>query len=195
MFSFSSRPRHGHSHKLTSLRTLQYYTVGKISQMHRPIALPLHALRLAYLSEPLVNDSCKTLVRRKNHNTACFNLRDHITVTYVLWRGIRKHCTWRKWLTYRSCSKFITLLTFELSSLFHFDCIFRTVATDTSHWMPKSAGRQNRENGHTHTHTQDNYCNPHRACAPRVNECFPYCCAHKFHIEHYYKAQLRPSKM
>ena len=26
----------------------------------------------------------------------------HIAVTYVLRRGIRKHCTWRKWLTYRS---------------------------------------------------------------------------------------------
>jgi len=22
---------------------------------------------------------------------------------------------------------------------------------------------------HTHTDTQDNYCNPHRACVPRVN--------------------------
>ena len=45
------------------------------------------------------------------------------------------------------------------------------LATDTSHWTPKSTRRQNRENGHTHTHThtQDNYCNPRCACTPRVN--------------------------
>ena len=53
--------------------------------------------------------------------------------------------------------KFITLLTFELSSFREngclFYCIFRTVATDTSCWTPKSARRQNRENGHTDRHT------------------------------------------
>ena len=53
--------------------------------------------------------------------------------------------------------KFIMLLTFELSSFrqngIFFYYIFHAVATDTSHWTPKSARRQNRENGHT-THTQ-----------------------------------------
>jgi len=63
------------------------------------------------------------------------------------------------------------------------------VAADASHWMPKSARRQNRENGDTHTHTHthihthtyththihtntqdDNYCNPRRTYMPRVNE-------------------------
>ena len=41
--------------------------------------------------------------------------------------------------------KFTTLLTIELIS--------RAVAADTSRWTPKSARRQNRENGHTHTQT------------------------------------------
>ena len=41
--------------------------------------------------------------------------------------------------------KFTTLLTIELIS--------RAVAADTSRWTPKSARRQNRENGHTHRHT------------------------------------------
>jgi len=45
--------------------------------------------------------------------------------------------------------------------------------------MPKSARRQNRENGDTHTHTHthihtdtqdNNYCNPRRTYTPRVNE-------------------------
>ena len=37
--------------------------------------------------------------------------------------------------------------------------------------MPKSVRRQNRENGHTDTHTNtlDNYCNPRHTCAPKVN--------------------------
>ena len=82
----------------------------------------------------------------------------------MLQRGIRKHCTWRKWLTYHSRGKFIMLLTFELSNFrengFSFCCFFHTVATDTSRWMPKSVRRQNTENGHTH--------NPCRACVPRV---------------------------
>ena len=41
--------------------------------------------------------------------------------------------------------KFTTLLTIELIS--------RAVAADISRWTPKSARRQNRENGHTHRHT------------------------------------------
>ena len=59
--------------------------------------------------------------------------------------------------------KFITLLTFELSSFREngclFYCIFRAVAADTSCWTPKSTRRQNRENGHTDTPTQNSYCN------------------------------------
>ena len=51
----------------------------------------------------------------------------------------------------------VTLLTFELSSLrencflvlLNFPCCSR----DTSRWMPKSARRQNRENGQTDTQT------------------------------------------
>ena len=55
----------------------------------------------------------------------------------------------RKWLTYRSRGKLITLLTFEISSFRENGfLLFRAVAA--SRWTPKSARRQNRENGHTH---------------------------------------------
>jgi len=82
-----------------------------------------------------------------------------------------------------SVHRFITLLTFELSS-FRENCFlvlldFPALAADNSRWTPKSARRQNRENRHTHTnthtdthihtHTQNNYCNPCCACALRVN--------------------------
>ena len=56
----------------------------------------------AYLSEALVKDShkCVSLMEKPQYHTACSNSRDDtFTLTYVLWRGIWKHCTWRKWLT------------------------------------------------------------------------------------------------
>ena len=98
MLSFSSMRRHGHSHKLTSSRALRYYTLG----------IPFWTSR-------------KRQPQKSKYNwktTTCFNLRDHtFSYHYVrVTRGIRKHCTWRKWLTYHSRSKFITLPTFELSS-------------------------------------------------------------------------------
>ena len=44
-----------------------------------------------------------------------------------------------------------------------------TVAADTSRWTPKAQeGRIQITDTHTDTH--DNYCNPLRACAPRVNK-------------------------
>ena len=70
VLSFSLMQGHGHSHKLTSSRALWYYTVGVLSQVHRPIiCTPLHALHCmycgitlwAYLCEPLVKDSHKRL--------------------------------------------------------------------------------------------------------------------------------------
>ena len=72
-----------------------------LSQTHRPIAL--HCMHYgitlwAYLSEPLVKDT----VRQSQTSKFDGKLQvtwSHITVTYVLRRGIRKHCTWRKWLT------------------------------------------------------------------------------------------------
>ena len=47
---------------------------------------------------------------------------------------------------------------YKLSSFRENNCLviytaFLRVAVNTSHWMPKSARRQNRENGDTHTHT------------------------------------------
>ena len=71
----------------------------------------------AYLPEPIVKDSQKSLSLTEKPQYRVLQLTwSHITITYVLWRGIRKHCMWRKWLTYCSCGKFITRLTFELSS-------------------------------------------------------------------------------
>ena len=65
----------------------------------------------AYLSEPLVKD-------KFNRKTTILHASSYV----ITQRGIQKHCKWRKWLTYRSRGKFITLLTFELSSfrLFNF---------------------------------------------------------------------------
>ena len=80
---------------------------GALHCMHYGIAL------WAQLSEPLVKDK----VRLKNHNTACSKLRDHnyryvrVTERYTETSHVKK----KKWLNYRSCGKFITLLTFELS--------------------------------------------------------------------------------
>ena len=65
-------------------------------QTHRPITL------WAYLSEPLVKDTHNRPSSTENYNTAIPRAPSHvitITTTYVLQRGIRKHCTWRKWLT------------------------------------------------------------------------------------------------
>ena len=111
--------RHGHS--LTSSRALRYYTVAYLSQTHRPIAF--HCMHYgitlrAYNSEPLVKDSHKSLsTTEKPHNTACSKSRDHTfplrTCYGEVYRNIAREV---KWLTYRSRGKFITLITFELSS-------------------------------------------------------------------------------
>ena len=55
--------------------------------------------------------------------------------------------------------RFIGFSSFPVleKTAFTFYCISRAVAADTSCWTPKSARRQNRENGHTHT--QGNCCN------------------------------------
>ena len=53
-----------------------------------------------YLSEPLVKHSHKRLSSMENTQCVLKLMWSHIHVTYVLHRGIRKHCTWRKWLTY-----------------------------------------------------------------------------------------------
>ena len=74
-----------------------------LSQTHRPIALQCmhYGITLcAYLSEPLVKDSHKSLSTTEKPPCAPIYMIKHlVTVTYVLRRGIRKHCTWRKWLT------------------------------------------------------------------------------------------------
>jgi len=54
-------------------------------------------LHWAYLSEPLVKESQTSKFDGKPH-TACSGQLYTITVTYLLWRGIWKNYTWRKWL-------------------------------------------------------------------------------------------------
>ena len=130
---------------LRSQAPQQQYTVHC---MHYSITL------WAYLSEPLIKDSHQHLNTMKKPTLPHAQVTwSHIIITYVLWRGIRKHCMWRKWLTW---SRFITLLTFELSSFreIAFYCISLTVAADNSCWTTKSTRRQNRKNGHTQRHTR-----------------------------------------
>ena len=54
----------------------------------------------AYFSEPLVKDShkCLSSTEEPQHHLLQVTWL-HITVIYMLWRGIQKHCTSRKWLT------------------------------------------------------------------------------------------------
>ena len=112
-----------------------------LSQTHRPTAL--HCMHYgitlwAYLSEPLIKDS-----------TACSKSRDHTLTLHTCCGEVYGNIAREEngWL---SSDKFITLLTFELSSFrencFLVYCISRAVATDTSRWTPKTARRQNREN-------------------------------------------------
>ena len=125
---------------LTLLQTVRLFNVSFIVGIHVPSC----------------KDSHKSLSSTEKPQYCVLQVTwSYITVTYVLRRGIRKHCTWRKWLTYRSHGKFITVLTFELSSFREngFLCIFHAVAADTSRSTPKSARRQNTENGHTDTQT------------------------------------------
>ena len=142
-----------------------------LSQTHRPTAL--HCMHYgitpwAYLSKPLVKDSHKhpSLTEKPQYRM----LKPHycyICVTERHTETYEENGWLSRWL---SRSKFIMLLTFELSSFRENDllvyCISHAVAADTSRWTPKSVRGQNREN--RHTDTQDNYCNPH-ACVPRVN--------------------------
>ena len=52
----------------------------------------------AYFSKPLVKE-VTNVVWQENDNIVFSNSSDHtFTVMYVLRRGIRKHCVWRKWL-------------------------------------------------------------------------------------------------
>ena len=72
-----------------------------------PIAVhrPLHALRYYTVGIPFwtarKRQSQTSKFDGKSHNTVCSShvTWSHIIVTYVLRRNIRKHCTWRKWLT------------------------------------------------------------------------------------------------
>ena len=75
-----------------------------------------------------------------------------------------------KWLTYCSRGEFITLLTFKLSSfrerLFSFAAF--SVLLPLIPLVERLKAREGRIEI-TDTQTQDNYCNPRRACTPRVN--------------------------
>jgi len=123
---------------------------------------PLHALQYYTVGIPFWTWSQSSQFDGK--------LRDHVYVCVT--ERYTENIAYEEngWL---SRGKFMTLLTFEVNSFrengFQFYCIFCALATDTSHWMPKDAIRQNRENRHTHADTQDNYCNPRHACMPRVN--------------------------
>ena len=77
-----------------------------LSQTHRPIAL--HCMHYgitlwAYHSEPLVKDSesQKSKFDEKTTIPHASTYVDHITITYMLRRGIQKHCTCEEngWLT------------------------------------------------------------------------------------------------
>ena len=74
---------------LRSQAPQQQYT---IHCMHYSIIL------WAHLSEPLVKESQMSKFDGKTTIPRAQVTWSHITITYVLWIGIRKHCTWRKWL-------------------------------------------------------------------------------------------------
>ena len=68
-----------------------------LSQTHRP---NLRYCTIGIPSEPLVKDSHKRLSLTEKPQYCVLQVTCHtFTVTYVLWKGTRKHCTWRKWLT------------------------------------------------------------------------------------------------
>ena len=70
-----------------------------------------------------------------------------------------------------SCSRFIMLLYFELSSFRENGFLVLLHIPRCSCWYLLLKAQEGRiEKTGTHTHTQDNYCNPPRACAPRVND-------------------------
>ena len=99
---------------ITLPQTVRLFYVSLRSQAPQPsIACACTTvLQWAYLSELLI----KTVTNFDTTPRAQVTW-SHITVTYVLRRGILKHCRRKKWLTYLRChSKFITPLTFELSS-------------------------------------------------------------------------------
>ena len=84
-------------------------------------------------SKPLVKDSHKS-VSSTQYRMLQVRTWSQIIVMYVLRRGIWKHWTWRKWLTCLSRCKFITLLTFELSSLKENGFLFLLHIPRCSHW-------------------------------------------------------------
>ena len=77
----------------------------------------------AYLSKSLVKD-------KFNRKTTILHASSYL----ITRRGIQKHCKWRKWLTYHSRCKFITLLTFELSSFRANGFFFLLHFLRYSHW-------------------------------------------------------------
>ena len=87
----------------------------------------------------------------KSHKKSC----DHTLPLRTCYEEVYRN-TAREENSWISHSKFITLLTFELSSFRENGLLYfpRCSHWYTSHWTPKSARRQNRENGHTHTDTQ-----------------------------------------
>ena len=87
---------------------------GSPTAVHRP----LHALRYYTVGIPF------WIARKNSHRRLSSTEKQqyrvnwsHITVTYVLQRNTRKHCTWRKWLTYWvAVMQVYNASTFELSS-------------------------------------------------------------------------------
>ena len=84
----------------TNWRLHVHYSItlwAYLSQMHRP---NLWYYTVGIASEPLVKDSHNRLSSTEKPQYCLLQLTWlHFTVTYVLQRGIRKHCTWREWLT------------------------------------------------------------------------------------------------
>ena len=141
---------------LTLPQTLRLFYVSLRSQAPQQQYIVHYGITLwAHLSQLLVKDSHKRLSSTEKPQYHLLKSLDHTLPLSTSYGEIYGN---------------ITVLE---KTAFYISC---TVAADTSHWMPKSARRQNRENRHKDTQThrqnnyrQNNYCNPRCACAPRVN--------------------------
>ena len=104
---------------LTLPQTLAKAFVRSIAFSGSPTSVhcPLHALWYYTVGIPFWTARKRQSPTSKlNEKTTLLHAQvtwSHITIAYVLRRGIRKHCMWSKWLTWL---RFITLLTFELCS-------------------------------------------------------------------------------
>ena len=128
VLSFSSIRRHYHSHKLTSSHALWYYTSwAYLSQMHRPnlwVGILFWTSRKRQWQTSKFNR--KAIPRAQTHMITHLQLR---TCYREVYGNIA--CEENGWFSH---SKFITLLTFELSSFRESDFFFLMLFPRCSHW-------------------------------------------------------------